>query len=504
MPLNGLQGVPTKIGPAYLPKTLSRLLPPASVIKSLSLSQMHALVEKKREWTHLITRDPARFWIPNPGGQQEFADCRDAGVRVMLYLAGNKAGKTTVGALRHIERRLGRPIWGAPTRSFSTKVPSKGVVFAEDFDSHKEVTLPTILSWMPEGCFKAWTRNPAGHITDITWQNGSQTIFRTYEQGSDKIEGKDWDDAWCDEPPPRDSYTAIFRGLVVNDGLLFITATLLKEGWLFDEAEEHDYVRAFEGSIHDNKWLPEQAKLDFLAALSDEERQVRETGRPMSLTGLVYKNFQAKAPFVIEDQEFNEHYPIIMGVDPHERKPLFVEYAFVEPSNRIVWFKYLNIGGSEKEIFDTLALAERHFPHKPVVCYMDPNRGSARQKDGESWSDAFERHGYSVQLGNDDLRKGHTAVRNYLDGPDPLMVWTESCLGKGGPVHAMTRYAWIDANKRRDSDPLEKPKERYKDWPDIHRYVAIAQPDFSMLTEGYSEENPFAKRWQERRVRAYG
>jgi phage terminase large subunit-like protein len=503
MPLSGLIGYPGKAPADYLTRTVARLTPPPEELARLSRDQLLAVRIGQEDLKKVIEADPVRFWRPNPGGQFDFSACCDPATRVYAYFAGNKSGKTNAGAIRHLERRYGGPLWDRPGRKFSTKVPSNGVIFAEDFDSHKEVTLPSILTWAPAGFYKTHHKNSAGQVVDIQWANGSISYFRTYDQGSDKAEGKDWDDAWCDEPPPRDLFTAIFRGLVVHDGKLYITATLLKEAWLFDIAEEQSYVKVFEGTIHDNVWLSESAKADFLASLDDDERQVRETGRPKALVGLVYKNFTAHAPFVIEDHELPQYHPIILGVDPHERKPVFALYGYVDPNDRIVWFKYVLATGSEREIFEKLSEAEEEMPSHPVICYMDPNRGKARQKDGTCWADTFEEHGYYVELPDDDLRYGHTCVRSYLDGDEPKMIWTQACLGKTGPVHAMCRYAWEDISRRRDVDAKEKPKDRYKDWPDIHRYVAVSKPSFDVLTQTNKIIRRLPDSYLQKRIRAY-
>jgi hypothetical protein len=193
-----------------------------------------------------------------------------------------------------------------------------------------------------------------------------------------------------------------------------------------------------------------------------------------------------------------------MGVDPHERKPVHVMYGFVDPSDRITWFRYVLASGSERDIFSKLEDAEKDFPSRPVVCYMDPNRGAARQKDGSCWRDAFEERGYYVELPDDDVRFGHTQVRNYLATETPMMQWTESCLGKGGPVHAMTRYAWADrARSRIERDAPEKPKDRYKDWPDIIRYVAVARPTFDFLTQASQVIHRLPASYIQRKIRAY-
>jgi len=481
----------TKIPRDFLRKTLKRLSPPTDHLASLLREELIKLATLREEIKRLIEIDPARFFLPNPGGQEAFLKFDDPLKTILFFFAGNKGGKTTAGALRFGERLLGRPLWGLESRSFSYPVPARGACFAEDFDSHKEITIPTIRSWFPSGSIKREWRNSQGHITEMELSNSSLIHFRSYDQGSDKAEGKDWDIVWCDEPPPRDVYVAMRRGLVVSNGTCIITATLIKEAWLYDEAEENVYVQIFEGSIHDNLWLSPEGKMAFLSSLDEQERAVREQGKPASLVGLVYPEFKAEKPFIEDLLEIPEEWPVIMGVDPHERKPVYVMYGIVTPDDEIIWFHYLTVRGAPSEIFKVLDKHEAEFPQgRPVLTLMDPNRGRAIQINGRSWDMEFEEQGYSVYLGVDDVHFGHSCVREYLkyDPTDPeskpRMRFSRSCLGKGGPIHQMLRYSWDDFHNRKDRDLKEKTKDRNKDFPDIVRYTCVAEPTFSDLKHG--------------------
>ena len=506
-------GSPSKIPADFVPKVLASLLPPEEEVSQYSREQLLKLIEKKEELTLLVQQDPVRFFSPNVGGQTGFMECEDPSKRVRCYFAGNKGGKTTGGAIRTNERLLGRPLWGRETRKLSYRVPARGAVFSEDFDSHVEITLPALLSWCPAGEIKKIVKNAAQHPVRLEYRNGSVLHFRTYEQGAEKAEGKDWDVVWVDEPPPRNVYTAIFRGLVATGGVLYITATLLKETWLYDEAE-HPHVVIFEGTIHDNRWLNAQARTDFLASLTDDERQVRELGRPASLTGVIYKSFRDGFPFVVDPYPVPLDCPILMGVDPHERRPLHVAWCFVTPQDEIVWFKYKLVpAGSVEEIKACLKEEESDHPSPTRLVVMDPNRGKAPQIGGVSWQQTFEEFGYEVVLGFDDIRFGHTKMREYLSyelrgeelARPPRMRWMKTCSGKGGPIHQMLRYSWEDwAHRKIERAAKEKPKDINKDFPDIHRYVACEQFRYDALEYGYEVWNVLPQRARSRtRVRAY-
>jgi phage terminase large subunit-like protein len=476
----------SKIPRDYKLRVLARLLPTADVVARMTKEQLRETLDTRTKLERLIEADPIRFWVPTGAGQVAFVNCEDRTKSTLLFVAGNKSGKTTCGAILLGERLCGEALWGREHRTHvKYPTPARGIVFAEDFDSHREVTIPTIRSWLPKGFIKREMKNPAGHVVEHGFVNGSVIHYRTYEQGSFKVEGKDWDIAWCDEPPPRDLYTAVARGLVVNNGRLVITATLLKEAWIYDE-QEHEHVAIFEGSIHENTWISQRAKKAFLDSLTDEERAVRETGRPMSLTGVVYKRFVDGPPFVIPLRDVPLDVPIIVAVDPHERRPCHVEYGYIDKQDRVVWFDWCLVGGSLTEIFNKLATKESQMPSRPVLCVMDPNRGMATQIDERSWKDEFETAGYNVVLPNDKLAIGHTILGTYLQPDAPKMFWMESCRGKLGPIYQMQRYAWDDwaRRSRMERSQKEVPKNQYKDFPDLHRYVAMMNLRYDDLTYG--------------------
>ena len=499
----------SKIPRSFVDRVVASLLPTREAIRSMPLDKLALLDEEEKGLRGLVERDPIRFFRPTPGGQLAFATCDDPTVRVRGYFAGNKSGKSTIGGVRLLERLNGAPLWDRDNRHYEAKIPSRCCVFAEDFDSHKETTIPTIMSWAPKGFLKKTNRNPAGHIVEMVAANGSIVHFRTYDQGSDKAEGKDWDHVWCDEPPPRDIYTAIYRGLVAHDGQLDITATLLKEAWLWDEAERPSF-KIFSGSINDNIWLQDAAKADFLGSLTDEERIVRETGRPTTLTGLIYKCLKDDRPYILPPDELPNptNCPTVVGIDPHERKPIFAIWAYVTERDQLVVFDYALIHSSGHNSLAQIKtqLEQRELMHltKPRICVMDPNRGRAKQLGGSSWAETFEDFGYDVTMGDDNIHDGHTAVTHAL--VEGKLLFSENCRGRGGPIWQMLRYGWEDwASKtmRFARTPREVPKDLYKDFPDIIRYLVKSNIKYDELFFGLPVVSTLPEGVRDRELRAY-
>ena len=490
---------PSKIPPNFVSKTVAELLPPRDTWASMTTDQLLKLKDKKDELTQLVASDPVRFFRPSPGGQYDFLTTVEPSLQGLYFFAGNKTGKTTGAAILVSENAAGTPLWGRDYRTVRDllvrgRTPLRICAFCEDFTTHAETIIPSILSWVPRRLLaaRAVEPGPSGNYVSVRFANGSVIYLRTYDQGYAKAEGKDYDLVWCDEPPDRSIYTAIFRGLVATKGRLIIAATLLSEVWLYDELEK-PFVRIFEASMYDNPWLDDEGRRNFDSLLTEEERQTRITGKPSTLHGKIYPSFVDRPPFIVPEQHCiwdvtkEEPYPIIMGVDPHERKPLHIAWAWLCPGNKIVWFDWALIpSGTLSDVFAALKRHEDAHTGPTRLVVMDPNRGAAKQMNDQSWEEAFLEHEYDVILGSDDLKFGHSQLREMLSTTEPLMQWMESCRGEGGPVYQMSRYVWDNHSRKLafEKGQKEKPKDLYKDFPDIHRYVACAHLEYNVLSSG--------------------
>src|ERR1700689_5240242 len=297
---------PTKLPPDYVAKTVARLLPSQDELLELARTgqrdQLIKISARKQELEKLVADDPVRFFQPNPTGQQrEFMTNSAREIQRRFFFAANKTGKTTAGAIIAGEIGEGRTLWGGPERAaqntnnawFSAR-PKRMCFFSEDFLTHEEVIAPTYASWMKRYILDV-TKGPSGNINRIDHKSGTVIYLRTYDQGYEKAEGNDYDLVWCDEPPPRDIYTAIGRGLIATSGLLLISATLLAETWLYHEINL-PFIKVYEATMYDNGWLPEMARENYISSLTEEEKQIRIYGKPTQLSGSIYPKFKAQVP----------------------------------------------------------------------------------------------------------------------------------------------------------------------------------------------------------------
>jgi phage terminase large subunit-like protein len=151
------------------------------------------------------------------------AEFHKSNKKVRLIISGNQAGKTQCGAAESIWLSLAiHPCHSIPT-------PNRGRIVGENLNEGiMEVIWPKYDSLMP---IHELRREPSkysgGQIKKVTYKCGSTAEFMSYEMGVKPFEGWTGDWVWFDEPPPKDIFTACVRGVMRNEGLIFITSTPL-------------------------------------------------------------------------------------------------------------------------------------------------------------------------------------------------------------------------------------------------------------------------------------
>jgi len=388
---------------------------------------------------------------------------------------------------------------------------------------------------------------------------GSEIYIRSYDQDADDFEGIDYEWEHWDEPPPKNTLQAAERGKVTTNAPSWFTMTPLKEPYIYDEytlkaanmGGDDDEIAVIRGEIWDNciDWcrqcnleIPENQILDenyklprpipkcpscgktmgfitkdgideYLKTLDPEEREAREKGIWKHLSGLVYKVLDRD---VHEYADFGmpRHWMKIEGVDPHDAQPTCYLFGAVSPEeieiqgklrNRIYFYDYLLL----KDDLDTIVRKvkmkrEQHGYSKPKWIVMDQKYGARTEMEGKCWQDELTRRGLGyIKLSLSrpgDVELGHKLVREYLkphhsvltNQTKPGMMFAkEGCRGQGGPIHHMFNYQYR-AGK-------DDPDKKFKDFPDIVRYVVLEEPIYQDPTQA----SRMQKTIEERKKKVY-
>jgi hypothetical protein len=325
-----------------------------------------------------------------------------------------------------------------------------------------------------------------------------------------KHESVDIDFLWVDEPIPREHWLANTRGLVDRGGHAIITMTPLTEPWLLDEvigkAKNGDpgfYV--VQASMYDNEGygLTKKNIERFESSLTEEERMVRIHGEWLALQGLVYKEYRdhywvggkdsaAEAGgHLIRPFEIPVDWPRWNGCDPHERVPSHFLWLTASPKGDVFIYDEAQLGGMTVPEMSA-AVKEREENHKTpsprqIMRIIDPasSRKSNILEVGVNMRDEFMRCGLYFYAGANEMDAGHKKVREYLkfektvSGYKPRLFVFDTCTGFR---HAIQRYAWDEwasTKEGQNKAPKSKPRERWKHYLDVARYLLMSNPAYT-------------------------
>lgn len=470
---------------------------------SLGAEELLDLQRDLERFEQMKKEHPLLFFRPNKPQMRMFS--ADATYRALF--GGNKVGKTTWGKIEDVCYCLGyRPFLPKDHPRYYTpfRPPVKGMCFCETWDKADEVVTPNLEKWIPKGVAEPIRRH--GRTVGYAFKNGSEIRYGTYEMDPDKMEGADKHFYDFDEPPPYGLWTPVTRGIVVHGGKVWLTLTLLSEGWIWDEVWEKaesgdpDYY-AITGDIRDNLAvknadgtvtgaLDEDSIQRFEKTLDDVQKEVRLHGKPQHLQGRIFKHFNVKEPWVVPDWDIPKDWPCIRAIDPHMGKPDAVLWARVSPSNRIVvtdclWDPTIETIEQLKAEIDRI---ERNRGHRVALSVMDSSY-NVRDVHGESMIDVYRKYGIDCTPAPKADRRARllaTAEKFKVDSTgQPQIVLFRSV---DRMIWEIKRYVhpelrqkqrgkafkeWIDPRDKKDDDLI-----------DCLLYMVSQKPDYRALKRG--------------------
>lgn len=157
--------------------------------------------------------------------------------------------------------------------------PVKIRITGNDWRSHiNETIVPELVKWLPKDKYD--TRSDNGMVCKILFDNGSTIELLSHQEKFDVFES--WiGDAWIpDEPPNKEIYDAMGRGLFLNNGKVLIFTTLLSQPWIVDELLEPEIPRSDVFLIDDLTFLDnddlKQYDTELLRTIGYNDSQINE------------------------------------------------------------------------------------------------------------------------------------------------------------------------------------------------------------------------------------
>lgn len=312
----------------------------------------------KEKLEHLRRYCPAFFYKPNKAASEEFIlahggspGTKSTGDRpwfesdapLRISAGGNRAGKSAKLVLESGSAAVGFRPWYPPSSPWHTRglpVQHEKVrrirYVVPNFGTHLPEIIAEFEKWWPKDWWRVVNRDDRGTPREIDWFNGTKMLFMSHHMDPSDFEGVESDLNVWDEPPPKDLWSRLERGVVSTGGRTIAGCTLLDaSGWFWDEvvvpgeAAPGDEVTVTWHSIWDNTaengGCPTQTAKNVrqyleYKVLDPDERLAREHGAPMHMGGLVLSGWNDDENFV-DPFELPEDCHILGSIDPAGAKP---------------------------------------------------------------------------------------------------------------------------------------------------------------------------------------
>lgn len=423
--------------------------------------------------------------------------------RTILLCGANRIGKSTFGAMElcwHLTKQY--PDWFPKERRFKGAI--RCAISVDSFDKIVNVIEPKIKQFLPSDYYKI--RRKQGYMSQIICRDGSTVHVLTLEMDDSAYESADWDFVWEDEPQDQRKREGLIRGLVDRRGLEVITFTPLTEAWMKEELIDRadgKRIECFFAQMRDNKFdisgtpiLSEESIQEFEQSLPEEIREIRVEGQFFTLRGRVYREF---ADEHIIHFKYQYPDPVICVLDPHDRKPHHVIWAYVDRNDDIYVDHELVVRCELDDLAKRIKATEEARGYKMRKRLIDPNFGLKPAKPGANWSvkDELTNHGAGFYPANDDIDLRHHIVRDLLHYDKSKELTATNCpkLFFSRERCPMTirsmrnlQYDEWSAATRIKRDIKEEEQEKDSDGADCVGYLAVSRPRFRVLQE-VSEEN---------------
>jgi len=467
--------------------------------QALQMLELAASWERKRKKEMGLA-----FYEPNPM-QKKAHECLS---RRILFCGGNRSGKSTFGCMEmvwHCTKQY--PAWYPEEKRF--RGPVKGVISATEFPIVSRVIEPKLTQYLPKDYYTI-KKTAQGYMNKVVCKDGSVIDVLTSEMKDEAYESADWDFAWLDEPQQKRKYEAIMRGLVDRRGRMVITFTPLTEPWMKEDLidiADGKTISVFTVNIRDNLQtvggdaiLSEEAIKEFESSISEEYRETRISGTFFHMRGLIYKGFgEAHQPefsykFDAQGKPRNKRLPVIAVLDPHDRNPHHLIWAFIDEDDDIYVDTEMVIHCELPELAKRIKRHEEAMGYRMKKRLIDPNFGRKPAASGSNTSVMQElaKNGAGFYEANDNVELRHMLTRNLLhynhDKPitavnKPKLFFSKERTPR--TIRSMRNYQYQEwqGKSKADHDPKEVDKDKDTHGADVVGYLVISKPTYEKLRE---------------------
>lgn len=439
-----------------------------------------------------------RYFVPN-GGQRRFIDeLLRPGAFVVVNGSGNGGGKTYVlialtAAISWAS--MAPPVFASSPIIQNWPYPKRLRICSTPAELAEIGSIQTTIKELfPKGRYEAMKKGrsyPSQFVTDT----GFIIDLFSYEQDAGEMAGPTLGLLGFNEPPPEDLWREGMARMRKGGIVPVCMTSLATNPWVVDSIlgkANGDDIRVLYSGVEENcKQHGANGHLEhdqiekILAQYDEDEREARSSGKPLSMSGRIFKSFDRSVHVAQDEFEPPQGATIGMACDPAIAKPLAMLWRYVDEAGVLHYYDeypestFEGAKDSNLTVSDYAAIIKAKESGRTISDrILDRHFGAARRSLGgktlkEEFSEAGINFRDSYTLG-EEIETGISKIKEYLK-------WDKS-----KPQDSLNRPRirispkcrnLIAALERWGRDPKTgKPLEAYKDFIDVLRYDVMSNP----------------------------
>jgi len=315
--------------------------------------------------------------------------------------------------------------------------------------------------------------------------NGTEIVFKSWEQERQAFQGKAIDGAWFDEQFPKDIFEEVQARCIDKAAPIFVTLTPLEPDPFLEEksTEPPKSWHWFNIDLEENRKSVGGYLQDEIVTAQLEEwkdlptYEARKSGKFVGLAGAIYPTFSRQIHVrSFTPADISTHYRRYCGIDFGYRNPFVCLWGAMDEDGR--WWIYDEHQEAQATIEHHASIIQRkneEHGRKPDVYWSDPGGDTMPTGTGPddykvSGRKRLAEMGFTVQNAHKDLMRGIEHIIGLMriqgDG-EPSIFISDRCVKL---IRQIMGYKW-DQTKTKVRDPAEKPHKIDDHGPDAMRYM---------------------------------
>lgn len=447
-----------------------------------------------------------RYFRPNPAQKRFIDEIGREGAFIVINAGGNGSGKT-YGLIAI----LGAFMWPSLAADcFSAEIfkkfphPKKIWLVSNPSELGMTGAIQSSISELwPKGRYNP-SKDGRQYNSIFRSDTGWEVELKSVEQNVTEFRGANVGIIALNEPIPEDIYRECLARLRRGGIMPGAMTSLDDEPWIVDgilEKNDGKDYRVIYGGVEDNcrdhtpgGTLAHDQIERIMSKYPEDEQHARRTGKPLSLSGRIFKKFDQSVHVATADLRPTPGSAVYQVIDPAGGKPFAVQWAFVDAGGNLSifdewpntsFFGAKDPGLTLSDYAEMFRLKEAGLVIQTRI--LDRHYGNTRHAPGsKTIREEFAELGldfidsYSVGENQPEVQTGIIKTADYLawnaekpidPANHPRLIVSPNCRNT---IESLAKWTW-DPKSLLGSHV--KPKDNhYKDFCDCTRYLVMSNP----------------------------